>query len=103
MACKYFHCVNTITVGTSAVALSFTSSPAAADTNRFCFRIQDMIPAAGDALPVTISVNGAAVPLLDKYGNPVTGSGLKKGIPYKGYYGASTPHVIVHNIPMGCL
>lgn len=102
MACKYFHCVSTITVGAASVNLAFITSPSVVDTEKFCFQLKDSIPSAGAALPVTLSVNGAVVPLLNKYGNPVTGADLLKCRTYKGYYGATEPHVIIHNSPMRC-
>jgi len=41
-----------------------------------------------------LTVGTGTVALWDKYGNPATVSELAKCKLYKGYYGATTPHVI---------
>lgn len=104
MSCRYFHCVTTVTVATN-LELSFTNSPVVTDRERFCFRLRDDIPVTGNALPVTISVNGVQVPVWNKYGNPMLGAELKRCKVFKGWYGATVPHVIVENDPVngGCL
>ena len=101
MTCNYFHCANSVTVGADAVVLAFSTTVSATDKDRFCFRLCDTIPAAGANLPVQVTVNGATIPLWNKYGNPILGSQLQRGKKYVGYYGATTPHVIVSNTPMG--
>jgi hypothetical protein len=104
MSCDYFHCANTVTVGTDAVVIDFLSPVTAVDKDRFCFKLSETIPLAGATLPVQVTVNGGSIPLWNKYGNPIIGSQLTKGRKYTGYYGATTPHVILQNTPMvfGC-
>ena len=101
--CCHFHCGNSITVGETNITIAFADSPTGiADTNRFCFRICSSIPASAASLPVVLTINGASVALWNRYGDPITGSGLKNRRLYKGYYGATTPHVIVFNTPGNC-
>lgn len=100
MACKYFHCITTITVGASTVLLTPMDTVTIPDETRFCFKILDSIPESALTLPVTVTVNGTSVALWDKYGNPATGADLVRGRCYKGWYGATTPHIIVGNMPM---
>lgn len=40
----------------------------------FCFRLASPIPAAGAALPVVFTINGATVDMLNKYGNTPVGA-----------------------------
>ena len=54
-------------------------------------------------MAVQLTINGSGVPLWDRFGNPVPGCGLKKGVLYKGYYGTGTKnHVISASLPYGC-
>lgn len=99
--CKAIHCGNNVTVTETAVEITFADGATGiADTQPFNFRLCTAIPASGADLPVTFTVNGASVPLWDRYGNPVTGSGLTTRVNYCGFYGASTPHVISHTLPL---
>lgn len=82
-----------------SVNLTFDTTVTASDKNRFCIKVFTDIPAAGLTLPVNVTVNGALIPLLNKYGNPVLGADLSRCRVYKGYYGATTPHVILQNNP----
>jgi hypothetical protein len=105
--CKAIHCGNTVTVTDTAVEISFADgATGVADTQPFNFRLCQSIPADGAALPVTLNVNGASVPLWNRYGNPVIGSQLKSRVNYCGFYGATTPHVISWTLPLpvrGCV
>ena len=82
MACKYFHVVTTVTPDTTAntLTLNFSSPVTAVDKDRFCFKIVTDIPSTYDAYTVLMTVNGTAIPLWNKYGDP-------------------TPHVISSVIP----
>lgn len=102
MNCVYFHCANSITVTETAVVLDFNSVATTVDKDRFCFKLADKIPAEGANLPVQVTVNGSTIPLWNKYGNPILGSQLTTGRKYNGYYGATTPHIIVYNTPLVC-
>lgn len=53
----------------------------------------------GELLPVQLTVNGTAIPLWDRYGNPVLGNQIKTRCVYRGFYGDSSPHIIVYNLP----
>lgn len=101
MNCDYFHCATGVTVGADAVVLTFSSPVSVTDKDRFCFKLCQAIPEAGSNLPVQVTVNGAPVPLWNKYGNPILGSQLRNR-KYIGYYGATTPHVILTNTPLTC-
>lgn len=102
MSCKYYHLVSSITVNESFVILNFNNAVTLSDENRICFKFTENIPATGDNLPVYVVANASNVPLLNKYGNPVIGSDLKKNRVYGGWYGATTPHVILPKIPLTC-
>ena len=106
MKCTCFHLGSTVTVSATAVTIAFQDGATGiADTQRFCFRLCQSIPATASDLPVQLTVNGVAVPLWNRFGNPVLGSDLKTRVNYKGFYGASTPHVISYTLPLtreGC-
>ena len=101
MVCEFFHCANSVTVGADAVVIAFSQPVTATDKDRFCFKLCQSIPAAGSTLPVQVTVNGTNIPLWNKYGNPILGSQLRTR-KYCGYYGATTPHVILTNTPLTC-
>ena len=70
--------------------------------DRFCFFIPRSlsIPDIASDTPVTISINGAAVEVRDRFGNPMTINDIRGGLFYNGYYGTEgTVHVQVVNIP----
>ena len=102
--CKHFHKSSSVTVSGSNLVIAFTDNPTSiTNEERFCFMICQDVPAAGDAMAVQLTVNGSGVQLWDRFGNPVPGCGLKKGILYKGYYGTGTTnHVISASLPYGC-
>lgn len=101
MACKYYHETSTVAVdsGATNLVMTFSDAPTVANRDKFCFRILQSIPTAGAALPVQVTVNGAAVPLLDRYGNTVLGAQLTKCKLYKGHYGSSSGHVLTTSLP----
>lgn len=70
--------------------------------DRFCFFIPRSlsIPDIASDTPVTISINGAAVEVRDRFGNPMTIDNIRGGLFYSGYYGTEgIPHVQVVNTP----
>lgn len=70
--------------------------------DRFCFFIPRSlsIPDIASDTPVTISINGAAVEVRDRFGNPMTINDIRGGLFYNGYYGTEgVAHVQVVNIP----
>lgn len=106
MACKHLHVINnyTVTEGSAMATLSFTKPVTVVENqHRFCIKVCVDIPEIYSGYTTQILVNGSGVPLWDKYGNPLTVSELRKGIVFQGYYGSTTPHIIV-NAPkkLGC-
>lgn len=70
--------------------------------DRFCFFIPRSlsIPDIASDTPVIISINGAAVEVRDRFGNPMTINDIRGGLFYNGYYGTEgVAHVQVVNIP----
>lgn len=114
--CPYMHLSSTVTVSNGKVVISLQGNPTGiTDTMRFCFRICQSIPDGATGLPVVLVVNGANVPLWNKFGDIVTGNVLKTRYTYKGYYGIQTtttsgttattttsPHIIALNTPSDC-
>lgn len=101
--CKHFHKSSSVDVSGDNLVIAFTDNPTSVtNEERFCFMIYQDIPADGDGMAVRLMVNDEEVPLWDRFGNPVPGCGLKKGILYKGYYGTGTEnHVISASLPYG--
>lgn len=101
MCCNKVRIANGVTVSDTAVVLTFADgATGVADTQAFTFRLCQGIPAAGAELPVQVTVNGTAVPLWNRYGNPVLGKDLRTRVNYCGFYGATTPHVISWTLPL---
>lgn len=99
MACRYLHVINTYTVPETGtvLALNFVNPVASAvDMQRFCIKLCTSIPSTYDAYTATVTIGTTAVPLWNKYGNPLTVGELRRGNCYQGYYGATTPHVILN-------
>lgn len=106
MACKCLHIINgiTTTAGSTMATLTFCKTVnSATDKQKFCIKVCADIPESLDTYTAQVLIGGNGVPLWDKYGDPLTLSELRKGVVYQGYYGATTPHIIV-NAPkvMGC-
>lgn len=107
MACRHLHVVNTYTVPETGTVLALNLSvpyALAQDKERFCLKVCASIPTTYDSYTATITIGTTAVALWNKYGNPLTIRELKKCKVMKGYYGATTPHVILSDIPSnyGC-
>lgn len=100
--CQNFYCANSVTVGTTEVTIAFSKAVTLANQDKVCFRLCQSIPDTAAGLPVVLSINGTTVPLWNKYGNPIIGANLKTRFLYKGFYGDSTPHVILINTPYSC-
>lgn len=73
--------------------------------NKVGFIVTASVPGAGMALPATIVVNGASVPIYDRFGNIVYGSNIRTRFEYKGFYGTNgagnTAHIQLVNYPLG--
>lgn len=98
--CKFYK-VQSATVDGNSLILSFANPVTANDKDKFSFVICTVIPSTATPVPVLVTVNGANIPLLNKFGNPVFSNEIRNRKLYVGYYGSqATPHIIIHNI--GC-
>ena len=94
--CSNLYKSSSVTVNATNVVIEFANSPTnIANADKFCFIICQDIPASGNALAVHITVNRAAVPLWDRYGNLVPGCGLVKEKLYKGHYSTGTANKVM--------
>lgn len=97
----FAHRLLSATAGTTLV-LTVTNSTNIADEEPFWFyangSINSLIPAA--PLPVEIEVNGAVIPLWNKYGVQIQSNEIPRKA--KGYYSENggTPHVILNTTPI---
>lgn len=113
MSCKYLHIVSSFTVNSTnnTVTLNFSNPiTSLTDEEKFCFKIPCGVTSVTgiDNYTVYISYNDTTLPLWDKYGNPATFEELSKNRCYKGFYGATVPHVIsqlpvTYNCRCGCV
>lgn len=99
MACKYLNVVNSMTTNATAgtLTLDFVNAVSSVtDKQKFCIKIpcSMSIPTGINGYVVQVTINGASVPVWNKYGNPLTVSDLVKGKVIGGFYGATTSHVI---------
>lgn len=100
--CKNFHRTSSVAVSGSDLVLTFSDNPTGlASLTPMCFVICQNIPSAGSALPIQAVVNGANVPVYNKYSLATTGSDFRTRRRYRGYYvvNGSDSYVIVENIP----
>lgn len=107
MACTKLHIVNSIDTTTTAstVIIDFSTPATGVNKDRFCIKFPCClsIPSTADTYAVQVMVNGTAVPVMDRYGNPAVASDFKKKRIYKGYFGNTTAaHVIFENVPFVC-
>lgn len=101
--CNSFYKVTSATASATDLTLAFSPVVGANNKQRFWFAICTALPNTTTPVPVQVTVNGATVPLLDKYGNTVFSNALKTRKIYKGYFGSViTPHVIALNTPDDC-
>ena len=96
---RFAHRVITATVG-ATLALTTTNSDGINDRDPYRFYANRSIASSlpDTPVPVTVEVNGAQVPLWNKYGVQI----LSSAIPRRafGYYSEeTTPHVILVNTP----
>lgn len=104
MCCNRINVVTSATVDSTNLVLDFASPVTVANEGRCNFRVCASIPTEITAtMPVQVTVNGTAVPLLDRYGNQVYATELRRRIVYRGYFGnETTPHVITYTNPARC-
>lgn len=100
----YFHKITSLTSGDDAVNMTATNSTNISSLDYFelvlCVNPNTVVSA--EPLPFTITVNGTAVPLYNKYSLPIYTNRLKTRKPYWGSYVApstGSPYVILWNTP----
>lgn len=96
--CPYLHKTTALS---AAGLLTVTNSDNIGNFERFCL-VLTICPNAvitGAAVDYTITINGAAVPVWDKWGNPITTDRLNTRTLYKGrYIEGTTPHLTLINV-----
>lgn len=102
------YCISTATENGTNVVLTLNGTPNLTNGAKIVLRFKEGTPYVASALPVVVSIGGTDYPLLNRFGNPMTGSDLKPStmtntycprVNYLTYYGSSTPHLIAHNYP----
>ena len=99
--------IGTAAVDTGGTYVLLTPDNALAPVNqqRLSLAVTTSIPTAGMSLPVYVVMNGANVPVYDKYGNIVYGTDIMTRAAMHGYYGVNgsggTAHVQLVNFPYG--
>lgn len=97
------HKVTSLTVGADAVNMTVTNSTNISSLDDFDLLLcvnPDLI-VTGAPLPYTITINGTAVPLVNKYKLPIYTNRLQTRVPYCGAYveEASGVYVILFDTP----
>ena len=95
--CPYKH---TTTALSDAGLLTVTNSDNVGDGERFCLILTICPNSVITTAPVnyTVTINGAAVPIWDRWGYPITTDRLCTRTCYKGrYIESATPHVTLMN------
>ena len=111
MKCDYERlCVYGVNIGESTVSLLLSGTPSISNGSKLVFRFKEGIefPKENYNTAVSIIVNGTAYPLWNRFGNPMVVGDLRKSVcsnsfcprvNYLTYFGETTPHFIVHNMP----
>ena len=102
--CHNEHKVTSLTATATTVNMTITNNTNVSDLDCFelvlCVNPDSVV--TGDPLPYTITVNGVAVNLLNKYSLPIYTSRLRTRKLYKGAYvvpETGAPYVILFNTP----
>lgn len=94
--------VGTITVSATSALLVPDQALSPTNTERVYLRLTTT-PSGTVNVPVTVTLNGADVPVYDKAGNIVYGNQLQYGMLLAGYYGTNgaggTAHLQLVNFP----
>lgn len=96
--CPFIH---TTTALSTAGLLTVTNADNIGNFERFCLVLTICPDSVITTAPVdyTITINGTAVPILDRWGYPITTDILKVRTCYKGrYIESATPHVTLMNV-----
>lgn len=92
------------TAGT-AVVLTPDNTLSPVNESKVSFIPTVAVPVAGMSLPAYIQLNGATVPIYDRFGNIVYGANIRTRYAYRGYYGTNgvggTAHLQLTNYPIG--
>jgi hypothetical protein len=92
-----------VSVSTTVLLITPTETLSPDNESRVSVKIINSVPADGVALPVSIVLNGANVPVYDKFGNILYGYGIRPYTVLKGYFGnngaGSTAHFQLVNYP----
>lgn len=97
MSCPYKH---TTTALSEAGLLTVTNATNVGNFEKFCLVLTICPDSVITTAPVgyTVTINGSAVPILDKWGYPITTDRLCTRTPYKGrYIESATPHITLMN------
>lgn len=106
--CVNFHRTSSVAVSDENLLLTFSDNPTGvASLTPICFVICQNIPSAGLILPLKATINGATVPIYNKYSIVATGSDFRTRRRYRGYYveNNGNSYIIVDNAPVkvcGC-
>ena len=99
----YFHKVTNLTASDTAVNMTITNSTNISSLDYFelvlCLNPDTVV--TGEPLPYTVTINGTAVPLNNKFGLPIYTNRLCKRKRYIGSYVSegTTSYVILFNTP----
>ena len=96
--CPFLH---TTTALSTAGLLTVTNSDNIGNAEKFCMVLTINPDSVITTAPVdyTITINGAAVPIWDRWGYPITTDVLRTRECYKGrYIESATPHVTLMNV-----
>lgn len=97
--------VSTATVSTTAVLLTPDQALTPENTERVYLRLATT-PSGATNVPLTVTLNAAAVPVYDRYGNIIYGNQIQYGQLLAGYYGTNgsggTAHLQLVNFPHNC-
>jgi hypothetical protein len=89
-------------VSGTVLLLTPTTTLAPQNEGKVKILVSSDTPSAGTALPVSIVLNGANVPVLDRYANLIYGYRLRRNMILYGYFGndgiTNEPHYIVTGI-----
>lgn len=97
--------VSTTTVSATSVLLTPDQALTPDNTERVYLRMVTT-PSGATNVPVTVTLDSAAVPVYDRYGNIVYGNQIQSGMLLAGYYGTNgsggTAHFQLVNFPIKC-
>ena len=81
--------VGTFAIDTGVLVGTPTTPVTVIDKEKIDLIFAAGVPAGGDALPVNVVINGANVPVYDKYGNVLLGVAIKQRRNLHAYFGTN--------------